>query len=54
MRGRLVGRPLALNQRQIKKLKECYEKADLSIKDICKLFNITKPTLYRYLKDNPD
>jgi len=34
---------------EIKKLKKHYDKGELSIKEICKLFNITKPTLYRYL-----
>lgn len=52
-RGRLGGRPILLNSRQIKKLKEHYKKGDLSVNEICKLFNITKPTLYRYLKNNP-
>ncbi len=51
IRGRLGGRPPLLSKRQINKLKKHYEKGDLSVKEICKLFNITKPTLYRYLKD---
>ena len=29
---------------------EAIDKGDLSVKEICKLYNITKPTLYRYLK----
>ena len=49
IRGRLGGRPLLLNSRQIKNLKKHYKKGDLSVNEICKLFNITKPTLYRYL-----
>ena len=52
VRGRLGGRPPLLNGRQIKKLKAHYKKGDLSIKELCQLFNITKPTLYRYLQDN--
>ena len=51
-RGRLGGRPVLLNKRQVSKLKKHYEKGDLSIMEICKLFNITKPTLYRYLRNN--
>lgn len=51
-RGRLGGRPVLLNNVQIKKLKDHYKKGDLSITEICKLFNITKPTLYRYLKSS--
>jgi DNA invertase Pin-like site-specific DNA recombinase len=52
VRGRLGGRPTLLNNRQIKKMKDHYKKGDLSINEICKLFNITKPTLYRYLRNN--
>ena len=52
VRGRLGGRPSLLNTRQIKKMKDHYKKGDLSINEICKLFNITKPTLYRYLRNN--
>ncbi len=52
VRGRLGGRPTLLNSRQIKKMKDHYKKGDLSINEICKLFNITKPTLYRYLRNN--
>ena len=40
-----------LNKHDIKKLKKHYDKGELSVKEICKLFNITKPTLYRYLKN---
>lgn len=50
IRGRLGGRPVQLNKNEIRKLKKHYDKGDLSVIEICKLFNITKPTLYRYLK----
>ncbi len=53
-RGRLGGRPTRLNQREINKLKRYYKKGELPINEICKVFGITKPTLYRYLKNNPD
>jgi len=53
-RGRLGGRPPVLSPHDIKKLKKHYDKGELSIKEICKLFNITKPTLYRYLKPKRD
>jgi DNA invertase Pin-like site-specific DNA recombinase len=49
-RGRLGGRPSLLNQHQIIKLKDHYNTGELSINELCKLFNITKPTLYRYLR----
>jgi len=51
IRGRLGGRPPILNKHEIKKLKKHYDKGELSVKEICKLFNITKPTLYRYLNN---
>lgn len=50
-RGRLGGRPVLLSKRDINKLRKYYVKGDLSVKEICKLFSITKPTLYRYLKN---
>jgi DNA invertase Pin-like site-specific DNA recombinase len=50
VRGRLGGRPVQLNSQEIRKLKKHYKKGELSVMEICKLFNITKPTLYRYLK----
>jgi len=53
VRGRLGGRPPTLNPYDVKKLKKHYDKGELSVQDICKLFNITKPTLYRYLKPKP-
>ena len=49
-RGRLGGRPCLLNNRQKNKLKKHYQKGELSIQEICKLYGITKPTLYKYLK----
>ena len=52
IRGRLGGRPSLFNKPQIKKLKDHYTKDDLSVNEICKLFNITKPTLYRYLRNS--
>lgn len=52
VRGRLGGRPVQLNKNEIRKLKRHYDKGDLSVIEICKLFNITKPTLYRYLKND--
>lgn len=50
IRGRIGGRPVKLSKQETIKLKTHYDKGDLSILEICKLFNITKPTLYRYLK----
>lgn len=52
VRGRLGGRPHLLTDKQISKLQQHYKKGDLSVIEICKLFNIAKPTLYRYLEKN--
>lgn len=49
-RGRLGGRPPALSTKEIKKLQQHYHKRQLSVLEIAKLFNISKPTLYRYLR----
>jgi len=49
-RGRFGGRPPSLSASEIKKLKRYYKKGDLSVKEICKVFSISKPTLYSYLK----
>jgi DNA invertase Pin-like site-specific DNA recombinase len=51
-RGRLGGRPPMLNATEIKKLKKYYDKGELPIEEICRIFGITKPTLYRYLQNN--
>lgn len=50
-RGRLGGRPSTLSASNINKLRKYYEKGELPIMEICKIFSITKPTLYRYLKN---
>lgn len=51
-RGRLGGRPHFLTEKQIIKLQQHYANNDLSVVEMCKLFNISKPTLYRYVKTN--
>lgn len=48
-RGRLGGRPPALSPSEIKKLKKHHKKGELSIKEMCKMFGISKPTLYSYV-----
>jgi DNA invertase Pin-like site-specific DNA recombinase len=48
-RGRNGGRPFNLTEQEIKRLKSIHEGREVPIKDICKMFNISKATLYRYL-----
>jgi DNA invertase Pin-like site-specific DNA recombinase len=51
-RGRLGGRPRFLNDKQIKRLKELYDERKSTITEICKIFDISRPTFYNYLKKN--
>lgn len=48
-RGRVGGRPRALNERQIDLAKKLHADEGNSIEDICKLLNIKRATLYKYL-----
>jgi DNA invertase Pin-like site-specific DNA recombinase len=48
-RGRLGGRPKALNERQIKSMIELYNSGN-DIAEICRTFNISKKTFYNYIK----
>jgi DNA invertase Pin-like site-specific DNA recombinase len=49
-RGRVGGRPVKLNAKQIKQMKALYDDGTTSINEIVSLFNISKWTLYNYLK----
>lgn len=48
-RGKKGGRPKALNSDQEKLLDKLYSDKSLSIKNICDMLNISKPTLYKYV-----
>lgn len=48
-RGRSGGRPPKLSMAQIKKMIARYKERQLTVKEICKLFNINKVTFYNYL-----
>ena len=48
-RGRLGGRPPLLNSRQIKRLIELYDEQKSTVDEICKIFNISRPSFYNYL-----
>ncbi len=50
-RGRLGGRPKRLDRKQRQLVVKLYHERQHSIKDICQLMNISKPTLYQYLKE---
>ena len=48
-RGRLGGRPPLLNTRQVKRLVELYDEGKSTVDEICKIFNISRPSFYNYL-----
>ncbi|PCI27631.1 resolvase [Candidatus Wolfebacteria bacterium] len=48
-RGRKGGRPPLLDKRQIDRMFEMYDKADNTVAEICKVFNISRACFYKYL-----
>ena len=48
-RGRLGGRPPLLNGRQVKRLVELYDEGKSTVDEICKIFDISRPSFYNYL-----
>ena len=54
-RGKIGGRPKSLSKEQHKRLRKMYfDNTDLSIKELCEIFRISRPTLYRYVETDPD
>jgi len=49
-RGRLGGRPKAMTARQIQMAKTMLADPNTTIKEVCKTLDVSKSTLYRYLK----
>lgn len=49
-KGRLGGRPPALNPQQQELAVKLYKEGKLRVKEICQMMGISKPTLYNYLK----
>ena len=50
-RGRFGGRPCLLNAKDIIRLKKLYANKKNTVIEICKIFKISRPTFYNYLKD---
>ena len=48
-RGKLGGRPKSLNRKQQQLAVKLYHEREHSIAEICKMMNISKPTLYSYV-----
>ena len=53
-RGRLGGRPKRLNNNERQLVVEMYRDRKQTVKEICQMVGISKPTLYKYLQErNP-
>lgn len=48
-RGRVGGRPALLVPKQITRLKKLYDARKNTVAEICKIFNISRPTFYNYI-----
>lgn len=48
-RGRVGGRPSKLDLTKKKTIVELYNKKELTVKEICEMFDISRPTLYKVL-----
>ena len=49
-RGRLGGRPKSLDKDKRHAVAKLYEDGKMPVMEICQMFNISKPTLYKYVK----
>lgn len=53
-RGRLGGRPRALDESEVQLAYRLYDERKHSIKEICDILGISKPTLYSYLREREE
>jgi DNA invertase Pin-like site-specific DNA recombinase len=51
-RGRVGGRPRALDEDEIPQIQSLMQNPDVSTAQICERFGISKATLYRYVGPN--
>jgi DNA invertase Pin-like site-specific DNA recombinase len=49
IRGRLGGRPPLLDSRQISRIIELYNEGKSTVAEICKIYDISRPSFYNYL-----
>lgn len=49
-RGRMGGRPPVLDNRQINRMIEMYDEQKNTVAEICKIYDISRPSFYNYLK----
>ena len=50
-RGKMGGRPPLLNTRQINRMIEMYDEQKNTVAEICKIYNISRPSFYNYLNN---
>ncbi|OGT31697.1 MAG: hypothetical protein A3E87_02875 [Gammaproteobacteria bacterium RIFCSPHIGHO2_12_FULL_35_23] len=50
VRGRMGGRPPVLDNRQITRMIEMYDEQKNTVAEICKIYDISRPSFYNYLK----
>ena len=51
-RGRLGGRPPLLDNRQVNRMLDLYHEGKTTVAEICKIYNISRPSFYNYLKNH--
>lgn len=49
-RGKMGGRPPLLDNRQINRMVEMYDEQKNTVAEICKIYDISRPSFYNYLK----
>ena len=50
VRGKMGGRPPLLDNRQINRMIEMYDEGKNTVAEICKIYDISRPSFYNYLK----
>lgn len=50
VRGKMGGRPPLLDNRQINRMIEMYDEQKNTVAEICKIYDISRPSFYNYLK----
>lgn len=50
-RGKMGGRPPLLDTRQINRMIEMYDEQKNTVAEICKVYNISRPSFYNYLNN---
>jgi len=53
-RGRKGGRPKSLNDKKVKLAYQLYDERKHTVKEICDILGISKPTLYAYLRQRKE